>query len=380
MIPGVPAKLVPLSASPDDDRDILYVPSGRPVLCTRDMRPLMTAIEDQLALGSCTAQATVGGCESFDVRAGRFVPGHTELARLPIYKWAQEYDGIVGDRGAVLRSALKAAQKRGVPYESTVPYRVEDYPNELPPQAEIEALTQRLVRYERILPDLRDEHVIKRRIKAALNDGMPVACAGMVFNWLFYVKGPLHTHPQVRHQIQNVEMAGGHAMLIVGYDDAHGIFIARNSWGTAWGDQGYYGMDYEDVHTFWEFWALRGFRDFAVNHQPYDQECAEAKAGRLYRAALGRAPEEAGLAFQTAQVERHGLEAVAGHFIASPEFRARYSALDNRQFVHALYRNVLGREGESEGVAHHVARLAFGATRAQVLIGFSESPENRGNQ
>jgi serralysin len=67
---------------------------------------------------------------------------------------------------------------------------------------------------------------------------------------------------------------------------------------------------------------------------------------------------------------------VAGGFIAAPEFTATYGALDDAQFVTQLYRNVLGREPEPEGLAYHVARLQSGASRAQVLVGFSESPEN----
>ncbi len=32
---------------------------------------------------------------------------------------------------------------------------------------------------------------------------------------------------------------GGHAMVIVGYDDKQGAFKLLNSWGEVWGDQGY---------------------------------------------------------------------------------------------------------------------------------------------
>lgn len=38
--------------------------------------------------------------------------------------------------------------------------------------------------------------------------------------------------------------AGGHAMIIVGYDDAKSAFRILNSWGTGWGDGGYAWVDY----------------------------------------------------------------------------------------------------------------------------------------
>jgi C1A family cysteine protease len=39
-------------------------------------------------------------------------------------------------------------------------------------------------------------------------------------------------------------LLGGHAVLVVGYDDAHQWFIVRNSWGTSWGAQGYFYLPY----------------------------------------------------------------------------------------------------------------------------------------
>lgn len=48
---------------------------------------------------------------------------------------------------------------------------------------------------------------------------------------------------------------GGHGVCIVGYDDTlttndgTGAFIVANSWGTGWGDQGYFWMSYEAVKS-----------------------------------------------------------------------------------------------------------------------------------
>ena len=38
-----------------------------------------------------------------------------------------------------------------------------------------------------------------------------------------------------------------HAVLIVGFDDAIGCFIARNSWGAAWGVKGHFLIRYSDL-------------------------------------------------------------------------------------------------------------------------------------
>ena len=40
------------------------------------------------------------------------------------------------------------------------------------------------------------------------------------------------------------QVLGGHAVVAVGYDDSQQRFIVRNSWGTTWGQQGYFTMPY----------------------------------------------------------------------------------------------------------------------------------------
>jgi hypothetical protein len=47
---------------------------------------------------------------------------------------------------------------------------------------------------------------------------------------------------------------GGHALTVIGYDDNYdngkGAFELMNSWGTAWGDQGFIRMSYEDFNKY----------------------------------------------------------------------------------------------------------------------------------
>jgi C1A family cysteine protease len=42
-------------------------------------------------------------------------------------------------------------------------------------------------------------------------------------------------------------LEGGHAVLIVGYSDAGQYFIAKNSWGTGWGESGYFRIAYSQL-------------------------------------------------------------------------------------------------------------------------------------
>ena len=108
-------------------------------------------------------------------------------------------------------------------------------------------------------------------------------------------------------------------------------------------------------------------------------ESHAAQALRLYGAALDRLPDRAGLEFwMDAARDGQPLPALAGAFLGSAEFRARFGdAADNGAFVDRLYQNVLGRAGEADGRGFWAAALDKGAARAEVLAAFSESAESK---
>ena len=115
----------------------------------------------------------------------------------------------------------------------------------------------------------------------------------------------------------------------------------------------------------------------AVRYAEVDDDY-DGQAFRLYMAALDRTPDPAGLASWT-NLLRSGtdLDDVAHGFVTSAEFESRYGDLDNSEYVTQLYRNVLNRTPDASGHANWIAHLEAGETREAVLIGFSESAENR---
>jgi Ca2+-binding RTX toxin-like protein len=100
---------------------------------------------------------------------------------------------------------------------------------------------------------------------------------------------------------------------------------------------------------------------------------------RLYQAAFDRTPDTAGLSFNTHLLDV-GLTRtqMSAAFVASAEFQSTYgSNLTSSQFVAALYSNVLNRSPDPTGYAGWIDYLNSGQlSRADVLIGFSESTEN----
>ncbi|MCU1453410.1 MAG: hypothetical protein JWN46_1556 [Acidimicrobiales bacterium] len=114
--------------------------------------------------------------------------------------------------------------------------------------------------------------------------------------------------------------------------------------------------------------SLRRSTDGTTNVDP---------VARLYFAYFLRIPDKVGLTYWIGR-KRGGtpLNDASSAFAASPEFTKRYGPLTNLAFVQLVYTNVLGRAGDSSGVAFWTKQLDTRAqTRGQVMVGFSESGE-----
>jgi hypothetical protein len=100
---------------------------------------------------------------------------------------------------------------------------------------------------------------------------------------------------------------------------------------------------------------------------------------RLYQAAFGRAPDTPGLSHNLNLLDNVlSLHDISSAFTGSAEFIALYGAnSSNETFLTALYQNVLGRGPDPAGFSGWNSLLESGELdRGDVLIGFSESPEN----
>lgn len=98
--------------------------------------------------------------------------------------------------------------------------------------------------------------------------------------------------------------------------------------------------------------------------------------GRLYRIALGRSADQAGINDWTGRLinKKETPKQVAKGFIFSAEVNKRQ--LDNTEFVTLLYRTMMGREPDNAGLQDWVGRLDKGtAKREDVYNGFADSAE-----
>lgn len=100
---------------------------------------------------------------------------------------------------------------------------------------------------------------------------------------------------------------------------------------------------------------------------------------RMYQAAFNRKPDPGGVGFWLdARDNGLSLLKMAQFFLDSPESVRTYGAMDDAAFVTLMYGNVLHRAPDADGLKFYLDGFSnSGFTRAGVLTGFSESPENQ---
>lgn len=104
----------------------------------------------------------------------------------------------------------------------------------------------------------------------ALSQGLPVVFgtyAPMDYYDVAHVTGKM----PYANQITPTKPPSGHAMLLVGYDMAEKCWLARNSWGAGWADQGYCWIPFDtleawsDPTSFWTIGAIEQTDGFGLN-------------------------------------------------------------------------------------------------------------------
>ena len=198
-------------------------------------KPDMPPVYDQGQLGSCTANAIAA---AVDFQNHRQDQKWLTPSRLWIYYQERVMEGTVSqDSGAQIRDGMKAVAKLGVCPETDWPYDIATFAAEaaeegLHGRAEGQGPHVRV----RAAGPLRAQERARQRPSGRLR-----------LHRLRVVRGrPRSPRPaSCRCRRRAKSIVGGHAVLMVGYDDAHDRFRVRNSWGTSWGQDGYFEMPYQ---------------------------------------------------------------------------------------------------------------------------------------
>ena len=230
-----------------DTRDYKYTVTQKASPNIVDLRAFCSPIENQGSLGSCTGQAIAGAIELLNKRNRK----PTDVSRLFIYYYERLLLGTVNyDSGAYIRDGIKATNHYGASLESYWPYDIRKFKQEPISEAKTDALNRKVTRYERV-------NDFNGCINA-LSNGYPVIMGFRVYD-SFMSKNVARTGNMPYPNTKRERLLGGHAVLLVGYNKTKKVFIARNSWGTNWGDKGYFYMPFDIVkpNMSSDYWIIK---------------------------------------------------------------------------------------------------------------------------
>ena len=231
-----------------DKRDHPYLLTGASQSSVVDLRPYCSTIENQGNLGSCTGQAIAGAIELLHKRASRTL----DVSRLFIYYYERQYIGTVNyDSGAYIRDGIKVCYTYGAPVESLWPYNINKFRTVPPSTAMQDAAKRKVTSYQRVADF--------NGVIDAVASGHPVVVGFTVYS-SFESNSVAKTGVMPYPNTIKERVLGGHAVLIVGYNKNRNVFIVRNSWGSGWGEGGYFYMPFQVIQNTSmssDFWIIK---------------------------------------------------------------------------------------------------------------------------
>jgi C1A family cysteine protease len=219
----------------------LIIPDNTVYPPSIDLRNLFNYVFDQGTLGSCVANASASAMTVVINKSN--IQNKDTRSRLFIYFNARVIDGDPhADTGTTVEAAILGLENNGACSETDWPYIISSFTTMPPKLSYTNALPYKPISAHAVQQTL-------QALKHELANGNVI-----IFGILVYMsfesadttKTGIVAMPNLAAQPPDTCL-GGHAILLVGYNEDKQVFIFRNSWGEAWGDKGYGYIPYQYV-------------------------------------------------------------------------------------------------------------------------------------
>ena len=196
-----------------------------------------TPVKNQANCGSCYAFAPLGSIESLIKIKQENLGLSIDFSEQFIVSCGSEWmsDDIMGCEGAYSPGPYDFITTYGTLPESCFPYTSGS--GSVPP------CSTKCSNWEDLIIQIDGWHTVANditSIKNALIQHGPLVAGMVVYSDFHGYTGGVYEHPGSDPDDMN------HVVVIVGYDDAQNCWICKNSWGTGWGEDGWFKILYGD--------------------------------------------------------------------------------------------------------------------------------------
>jgi C1A family cysteine protease/acylphosphatase len=187
----------------------------------------VTPIRDQGGCGSCVAFGVVGVLEC-TLRIAQQNPGlDVDLSEAQLFFCYGRSHGATCSTGWSPDAALDDCTANGLAFESSYPYTAVD-----------QNCSNLNANWKARYVTLSGKNAVSgAAIKDWISRNGPVTGCFTVYADFYSYSGGVYKHV-------SGAVEGGHCVAIVGYDDTQSCWICKNSWGTSWGESGFFRIGY----------------------------------------------------------------------------------------------------------------------------------------
>ena len=201
----------------------------------------ITPIEDQGQCGSCVAFGTTAAVEGSFRWQSRDPNLAVDLSEAQLFYCVAAPEGANCETGWWPDYALNGYQNNGIADAACFPYTAGDQACNLCANSQSR------------LTKITGWHTLSATadMKTWLSTQGPLVTTMSVYDDFYNYTSGVYSPTSTNYQ-------GGHCVCVVGYDDTNGCWIGKNSWGTSWGEGGFFQIAYGQCGIDHEMWAVNG--------------------------------------------------------------------------------------------------------------------------